>query len=57
MNALARIKVSEVRRFILRSKIDPKRPHDKMKNNFDEHRTRRGEKKSSRDDKQRQDEL
>ena len=40
-----------------RSKIDPKRPQDKIKNNFEEHRTRRGEKKGNKDDKKRQYEL
>ena len=34
-----------------RSKIDPKRPQEKIKNNFEEHRTRRGEKKGNKDDK------
>ena len=34
-----------------RSKIDPKRPQERIKNSFEEHRTRRGEKKSKTDDK------
>ena len=33
-----------------RSKIDPKRPQEKINNNFEEHGTRKGEKK----DKKRQ---
>ena len=36
-----------------RSKIDPKRPQERIKNNFEEHRTRRGEKKDNKDDKKR----
>ena len=39
------------------SKIDPKRPQERIKNNFEEHRTRRGEKKGKNDDKKRQHEL
>ena len=40
-----------------RSKIDPKRPQERIKNNFEEHRTRRSEKKGNKEDKKRQDEL
>ena len=40
-----------------RSKIDPKRPQERIKNNFEEHRTRRGEKKDNKDDKKRQYEF
>ena len=39
------------------SKIDPKRPQERIKNNFEEHRKRRGEKKGNKDDKKRQYEL
>ena len=39
------------------SKIDPKRPQEMIKNNFEEHRTRRGENKDNKDDKKRQYEL
>ena len=38
-------------------KIDPKRPQERINNNFEEHRTRRGEKKGNKDDKKRQYEL
>ena len=38
-------------------KFDPKRPQEKITNNFEEHRTRRGEKKDNKDDKKTQDEL
>ena len=40
-----------------RSKIDPKRPQERIKNNFEEHRTRRGEKKGNKDDTKMQYEL
>ena len=40
-----------------RSKIDPKRLQETIKSNFEEHRTRRGEKKDNKDDKQREYEL
>ena len=40
-----------------RSKIDPKRPQERIKHNIEEHRTRRGEKKDNKDDKKRQYEL
>ena len=40
-----------------RSKIDPKRPQERIKNNFEEHRTRRCNKRGKKDDKKRQDEL
>ena len=40
-----------------RSKIDPKRPQERINNNFEEHRTRRGEKKGNKDDKKRQYEI
>ena len=40
-----------------RSKIDPKRLQERIKNNFEENRTRRGEKKDNKDDKKRQYEL
>ena len=37
-----------------RSKIDPKRPQERIKNNFEEHRTRRGDKRGNKDDEKRQ---
>ena len=40
-----------------RSKIDPKRPQERITNNFEEDRTRRGEKKDNKDDIKRQYEL
>ena len=40
-----------------RSKIDPKRPQKMIKTNFEEHRTRRSEKKGNKDDKKRQYKL
>ena len=40
-----------------RSNIDPKRPQERKKNNFEEHRTRKGEKKGNKDDKKREYEL
>ena len=40
-----------------RSKIDPKRPQETIKNNFEEDRTRRGEKKDNKDDNKRENEL
>ena len=40
-----------------RSKIDPKRFQDRIKNNFEEDRTRRGEKKDNKDDKKIQYKL
>ena len=40
-----------------RSKIDPKRPQERIKNNFEEHRTRRCKKRGKKDDKKRQYEL
>ena len=40
-----------------RPKIDPKRPQEKKHNDFEEDRTRRGEKKDAEDDKKREDEL
>ena len=39
------------------SKIDPKRPQEMIKNNFEEHRTRRCNKRGNKDDKKRQYEL
>ena len=40
-----------------RSKIDPKRPQERIKNNFEEHRTRRCNKRGKKDDKKRQYEF
>ena len=40
-----------------RSKIDPKRPQEKINNNFEEHRTRRGDKRDNKDDKKKQYEF
>jgi len=40
-----------------RSKIDPKRPQERIKNNCEEHRTRRCKKNGNKDDKKRQYEL
>ena len=40
-----------------RSKIDPKRPQERIKNNYGEHRTRRGEKNDNKDDNKRQVEV
>ena len=40
-----------------RSTIDPKRPKERKKNNFEKHRTRKGEKKGNKDDKKGQYEL
>ena len=40
-----------------RSKIDPKRLQEMENNDFEEDRTRRGEKKDNKDDKKRQYEL
>ena len=40
-----------------RPKIDPKRPQEKKNNDFEEDRTRRGEKKDNKDAKKRQYEL
>ena len=34
------------------SKIDPKRPQERIKNSFEEHNTRRGKKKGNEDDRQ-----
>ncbi len=36
-----------------RPKIDPKRLQERIKNDFEEDRTRRGEKKDNKDDKKR----
>ena len=38
-------------------KIDPKRPQEMKHNDFEEDRTRRGEKKDNKDDKKRQYEI
>ena len=40
-----------------RSKIDPKRPQERIKNNFEEDITTRGEKKDNKDDNKRQYEV
>ena len=40
-----------------RSKIDPKRPQERIKNNFEEHRTRRYKKRGKKDNKKRDYEL
>ena len=40
-----------------RSKIDLKRPQERIKNNFEEHRTRRCNKRGNKDDRKRQYEL
>ena len=40
-----------------RSKIDPKRPQERIKNNFEEHRTRRCNKRGKKDDNKRQSEF
>ena len=39
------------------SKIDPKRPQERIKNNFEEHRTRRYKKRGKKDNKKREYEL
>ena len=39
------------------SKIDPKRPQERIKNNFEEDITTRGQKKDNKDDKKRQYEV
>ena len=39
------------------SKIDPKRPQEKIKNNFEEDITTRSEKKDNKDDNKRQYEV
>ena len=38
-----------------RSKIDPKRPQEMKDNDFEEHKTGKGEKKDNKDNKKRQD--
>ena len=38
-------------------KIDPKRLHERIKNNFDEDRTRSGEKKDNKNDKKKSKEV
>ena len=40
-----------------KSKIDPKRPQERIKNNFEEHRTSRCNKIGNKDDKKRQYEF
>ena len=40
-----------------RPKIDPNRPQEMKNNDFEEDRTRRGEKKDNKDDKKREDEF
>ena len=40
-----------------RPKIDPKRPQERIKNDFEEDITTRGEKKDNKDDNKRQYEL
>ena len=39
------------------SKIDPKRPQEKINNNFEEDITTRGEKKDNKNDERKHDEL
>ena len=40
-----------------RPKIDPKRPQEMKNNDFEEDRTRRGEKKDNKDNKKRENDL